>query len=548
MDRPPTEADYGEPLTEPCRRGDAHRPSTVDFHVDGAPALQTRAVADEIPGYRLVGRLGGGGMGEVFLACQLFPTRDDSVRTVAIKTIRTELLTSPRHRQIMENDIRIAALLHHPNIVRILEIGPADGPLYYTMPYLKGGTLADRIEGNRLAAREAATILLHVALAVEYLHSQPTPIIHLDLKPGNILLDDDGTPYVADFGLSRRVHTVDGKSVTRQPGGTPEYMAPEQFNGCLSPACDIYGLGAILYQMLTGRPPFVAADLEEARRQARDGELLPLRAWDAEIDSGLEAICLKCLDKDPARRYTSAGAVVEELRRFLAGETPEALNLRWYQSLRRHLGREVRLEAAGAWAKAMFWQALLTGMAYLGVYGLLWYDDTAWLYWVWLLGVLPLAEWGPWVVLRRGRRFDPREREIVLLWVCAGVAKAILFGLNCPLFGVARPEDVLEFFPAAMAVNGLMLCLEGRLYWGRLYIIGLLDFVVAIVMVGSLSLAPLLFGLWNSTVLVYMALHMRRRAPEGGPGTVRRTNSSPTIELPRAGGASERASGCSSCP
>jgi serine/threonine-protein kinase len=514
MNRPRADAASSEPITELFGHVEPRSQATVDFQAGATSDPQARTEIDGIPGYRLVGRLGGGGMGDVFLASQLFSTADDALRTVAIKTIRAELLTSRRHRQIMENDIRIAALLGHPNIVRILEVGPADGPLYYTMPYLKGGSLADKIDGAPLSARDAAAILLQVALAVEYLHSQPTPIIHLDLKPGNILLDDDGTAYVADFGLSRLMRAADGESVTRLAGGTPEYMAPEQFDGWVSPSCDIYGLGAILYKMLTGRPPFIPADLDEARRQAREHELLPPRAWDAQIDRGLEAISLKCLDKDPAQRYPSAAAVADELRRFLAGETPQALHPCWFQSLRRHVSREIRFDAAASWAEAMLWQAVLTCPAYLSVYGLLWLGSPAWLYWIWLVGLLPLAEWGPWLVLQRGRRRDSREREILLLWGCVGVAKAILFGLNCPLVGLMRPEDVLEFFPASMAVNGLMLCLEGRLYWGRLYIVGLLDFLAAIIMACVLPLAPLLFALWNSVVLVLMGLHMRRRAPK----------------------------------
>src|SRR5262249_6457326 len=147
------------------------------------------AQQDNIPGYRLMRRLGGGGMGDVFLASPLFSTPDDALPTVALKTIRAELLPSRRHRLVMENDIRIAALLDHPNIVRILQVGPADGTLYYTMPYLKGGTLAERIARKPLPSRAAAEFLLPVARAVAHLHGQPAPIIHLDLKPGNILLD-----------------------------------------------------------------------------------------------------------------------------------------------------------------------------------------------------------------------------------------------------------------------------------------------------------------------------------------------------------------------
>ena len=486
-------------------------PVAADAAPEARAAELTLAERESIPGYRLMRRLGGGGLGDVFLASQLFSTPDDALRTVALKAIQPEVLTSARHRLIMENDIRIAALLDHANIVRILHVGPANGALYYTMPYFKGGSLAERIDRKPLPPRDAVALLLPVARAVAYLHAQPAPVIHLDLKPGNILLDADGNPHVADFGLARLLQCADGQRVTQRPGGTPEYMAPEQFEGWVSAACDIYGLGAILYEMLTGRPPFVGATWGDTMRQAREQEPVPPRALNAGVDRGLEAVCLKCLEKDPKHRYRTAAELADDLGRVATGETPQALKLEWWEWLRRHLGREVRFEAAGPWSVALLWQAALSLPAYLSVYAILWLGCPAPVFWLWLLVLLPLAEWGPYVVPRQGRRYDPREREIMLLWLSVCAAKAILFGLTCPLLGPVRPDDVYRFFPASMAVSGLMLCLEGRLYWGRLYVFGLLDFLVAVVLTAWLDLAPLLFGVWNSVVLVWMALHMRSR-------------------------------------
>jgi serine/threonine-protein kinase len=477
----------------------------------GAEDASRAAPPESLPGYRLVRRLGGGGIGDVFLAVQLFSTPDDALRTVALKAIRAEVLASPRHRLIMENDIRIAALLDHPHIVRILHVGPADGALYYTMPFFPGGSLAERIDRKPLPSGEAAALLMPVAQAVAYLHRQPTPVIHLDLKPGNILLDRDGKPQVADFGLARFLQAEDGRQVTLRPAGTPEYMAPEQFDGWVSPACDIYGLGAILYEMLTGRPPFVGATWGETMRQAREQEPVPPRALNATVDRGLEAICLKCLEKDPAHRYRTALELAEDLERVLKDETPRALKVDWLEWLRRHLNHEIRFEAASPWSVALTWQAVLSLPAHLGVYAFVALDSPAPVYWFWLLVLVPAAEWVPYLVPRQGRRYDPREREILLLWVSVCIAKAILFGLTCPLWGHVRPEEVYRFFPASMAVSGLMLCLEGRLYMGRLYIFGLLDFLVAVLLASWLDLAPLLFAVWNSVVLLWMARYMRRR-------------------------------------
>jgi hypothetical protein len=196
----------------------------------------------------------------------------------------------------------------------------------------------------------------------------------------------------------------------------------------------------------------------------------------------------------------------------VAGETPKALKVKWPEWLSRHLKRETRFDAAGPWSVALLGQAVLSLPAHLSVYALLAWNSPAPVYWFWLLVLLPVAEWAPYVVAGKGRRYDPREREILLLWVSACITKAILFGLTCPLRGAVLPEDVYRFFPASMAVSGLMLCLEARLYWGRLYVVGLLDFLIAILLAAWLSLAPLLFAVWNSIVLLWMARHLRRRA------------------------------------
>jgi serine/threonine protein kinase len=492
------EATSPSPLREP-----------TDDSTEGPGEVKT---PDSFPGYRLGRRLGGGGIGDVFLAIQLFSTPDDALRVVALKAIRPEMLTSPRHRLIMENDVRIAALLDHPNVVRILHVGPADGTLYYTMPYFPGGSLAERIGRKPLPSREAAELLLPVSQAVAYLHRQPTPVIHLDLKPHNILLDAEGKPHVADFGLARLLQAEEGKQHTLRPSGTPEYVAPEQCDGWISPSCDVYGLGAILYEMLTGRPPFVGATWGETTRQVREQEPVPPRALNASVDRGLEAICLKCLEKKPEHRYLAVAELADDLARFLTGETPQALKVGWLEWLGRHLNHEVRFEASGPWSLALAWQAVLSLPAYLSVYAFLALDSPAPVYWFWLLVLLPMAEWGPYLVPRKDRRPDPREREILLLWVSVCIAKAILFGQNCPLWGPVQSENVQRFFPASMAVSGLMLCLEGRLYLGRLYVFGMLDFAVAILMASQLGLAPLLYAVWNSTVLLWLALHVRRRA------------------------------------
>jgi serine/threonine protein kinase len=470
-----------------------------------------RAGAEEwpaVPGYRLMRRLGRGGMGDVYLACQLFPTPDEALRPVALKTIRPELWTSREHRAQFIEEVRKAARLEHPHVVRALHVGPADGLLWFTMPLLAGGSLAERVAGTPLPSRQAAELLLPVARAVEYLHAQG--LVHLDLKPANVLLDGAGRPHVADFGMARLLPADGASYVTRGLGGTVSYMAPEQASDRVSTSCDVYGLGAVLYEMLTGRPPFRGATGLETLRQVRECEPVPPRALNPGVDRGLEAVCLKCLEKEPRHRYAGAAALADDVQAVLDGRVPTAQRQGLTEWLRRQLAAESHFEQPQRWRGALFAEAAATLAAHGLFWALLRTGPAAWLCWLWLL-LLTAAEWGPWLSAALGRQ-GPREREVLLFWVAAGLARAILFGLFCPPWGPAPPGQVVWAYPAWAALYGLLLCVEGKLYWGRLYLAGLADFAVALLLPLRIDLAPLLFGLWNSAVLVWIGVNLRRPA------------------------------------
>jgi serine/threonine-protein kinase len=261
--------------------------------------------------YRIIRELGRGGMGIVYEAEQV-----SLARRVALKVLPFHAGGNSMMRERLRREALAAASLDHPNVVPVYEVGEHDGWPYFSMKFVEGTTLAQRIAQGPLPAREAARLLAPVARGIAAAHRKG--ILHRDLKPSNILLDGDGRPLVSDFGLAK---TVDS-GITR-PGdvlGTPSYMAPEQAAGrTTGPECDVYGLGAMLYHVITGRPPFHAATAMETLRQVICDEPVPPRQLNRAIDRDAEIICLKCLAKEPLRRYDSADALAEDLERYLNG-------------------------------------------------------------------------------------------------------------------------------------------------------------------------------------------------------------------------------------
>ena len=270
-----------------------------------------------LSGYEVQDELGRGGMGVVYRAW------DQRLhRPVAIKMLLAGDFARPDERERFEREAEAAAGLRHANIVQVYQVGDHDGRPYFTMEFIEGGSLAERLAGAPLAAGAAAALIATLAEAVQAAHHRG--IVHRDLKPGNVLLTADGTPKIADFGLARRLDDRAGLTRSGIPLGTPNYMAPEQALGlthAIGPAADVYALGAILYEALTGRPPFRADTTAETLRQVVEQEPTPPSRWNAKVPRDLEVICLKCLRKEPHRRYPSAAALAEDLRRFERGES-----------------------------------------------------------------------------------------------------------------------------------------------------------------------------------------------------------------------------------
>jgi TolB-like protein/predicted Ser/Thr protein kinase len=270
--------------------------------------------------YELLEEIGRGGQGVVYRA------RQKSLnRLVALKVIGLSHWATEAHVKRFRLEAEAAASLNHPCIVPIYEVGERDGACYFSMGLVEGGQLDAVAKREPLPIRHAAELIAKLARTVSYAHGHG--ILHRDIKPGNILLDAKGEPHLTDFGLARLVETESTVTRTLEVLGTPSYMAPEQAvgnNAGVTRATDIYGLGAVLYQLLTGHPPFAGGTTYETVRLVLDTEPRQPRLWNPKIDRDLATICLKCLDKDPQRRYSSALALAQDLERWLKHEPVRA--------------------------------------------------------------------------------------------------------------------------------------------------------------------------------------------------------------------------------
>ena len=302
-------------LTEEVQTSNPQRPtSNAEFRREGRAPKLARMMTD-FGDYELLEEIGRGGQGVVYRA------RQKSLnRTVALKVIGLGHLAAEAQLKRFRLEAEAAARLDHPRIVPIHEVGERDGYYYFSMNFVEGGQLDEVVEHEPLSIRRAVELIAMLARAVHYAHEHG--ILHRDIKPGNILLDQKGEPHLTDFGLARLVETESTVTRTKEVFGTPSYMAPEQVtrDRTLTSATDVYALGAVLYQLLTGHPPFEGGTTYETMRLLLETEPRPPRLLNPKIDRDLSTICLKCLEKDPRRRYPSALALAKDLEHWLKHE------------------------------------------------------------------------------------------------------------------------------------------------------------------------------------------------------------------------------------
>ncbi|MCA8998298.1 MAG: serine/threonine protein kinase [Planctomycetaceae bacterium] len=324
------------------RLGSLAIPQTID---SGAPGSSSRSSSSltQLPrdfgAYELLEELGRGGMGVVYLG------RHRKLDThFAVKMIRTSEFASEEEIRRFFQEAQAASRLKHPNIVSVHDAGELDGLPFLVMQYIRGETLSERTKREPLDLDGAVRILIPVARAVDYLHSQG--IIHRDVKPANVLIDDDGVPHVTDFGLAKVFNVNQEQTATGTVIGTPAYMAPEQAWGKTNTVCaanDIYSLGAILYELIVGQTPFPESNPLDQILRLRDSEPRPPRRVNPLVPIELEQICLRCLEKQPGLRYETAKDLADDLERFLHSEPITLKPIGVWQRIRRWVRREPAL-------------------------------------------------------------------------------------------------------------------------------------------------------------------------------------------------------------
>jgi serine/threonine protein kinase len=337
-------------------------PAATGGAIPAAPAPEPDRPS--IPGYEILAELGRGGMGVVYKARHVALQR-----VVALKMIRWGGHSGQAEAQRFIREARAGANLRHPNVVQVYDIGEYEGRPYFSLEYVEGSSLDRKLREGPLPPREAARLVEQITRGIQAAHEQG--LIHRDLKPANILLTEEGTPKITDFGLAKKLDEEEaGLTQAGAIMGTPSYMAPEQARGdnlSIGAATDVYALGGILYELLTGQPPFGRAAVAETLYRALSEDPVPPRQLNPRVPRDLETICLKCLQKEPAKRYASAATLAEDLHRFLEAEPIQA----------RPVGR---LERAVKWVrrrptlKAFLWLSAVAG----GVALLLWLLRLLW--------------------------------------------------------------------------------------------------------------------------------------------------------------------------
>jgi serine/threonine-protein kinase len=462
-----------------------------------APLASVPPLVPTVPGYEILAELGRGGMGVVYKARHRHLNR-----IVALKMILVGGHASEADLIRFRTEAEAVARLQHPGIVQIYEVGEHNGLPYFSLEYCPGGSLEKKLNGTPLPPKEAARLVQTLSQAMYAAHREQ--IIHRDLKPSNVLLTADGTPKVTDFGLAKQLDAPGQQTQSGAVLGTPSYMAPEQASGRnkeVGPASDGYALGAILYELLTGRPPFRAETPLDTLCQVLQREPAPPRLLNPNVPRDLETICLKCLEKNPHRRYPSAAELAADLERFLAGEVIVARSVNWVDRLKYALERsqyDVEFRAYGN----MFLLFALVMLLAEGVVNLL------------LLFRQPLAFLGlthAAELLLLGvlfwrcrfsslRRVSTAERLMMAVWV-GYLATLLVLALHFRLMAGWTLEVDLTLYPLFAAVTGMPFLILGSCYWGWCNAFGAAFYGLTLLMTYDLRWAPMEFGvLWAAAL------------------------------------------------
>jgi hypothetical protein len=429
----------------------------------------------------------------------VFKAREPGLnRLVAIKMVLPGALPDDSELQRFHTEASAAANLQHPHIVAVHRVGQLGERHFFTMDYIDGPSLTQRLAQGPLPGRTAARYVAAVARAIHHAHQNG--VLHRDLKPANILLDAADQPHVTDFGLAKHFTTDSGQTRTGAILGTPSYMAPEQASGSkdIGPACDVYGLGALLYELLTARPPFRGETPLDTLQQVLEVEPAPPRLLNPKVDRDLETICLKCLAKQPRQRYTTAQEVADDLERYLGGDSIHARSLNVLDRLARTLERSQYDVEFAAYGTLLYWFAFIVAAMHVLKYVLIQARQPIAL--ILLSQVLQFALMG--VVFWRYRKHgvlpkSTAERHMWSVWLAYLTASVLVSVICRVLFGADKLYESI-LYPFYAVVTGLAFFALGSNYWGGCYAFGVAFFALPALMFLHLDWGGLEFGgLWT---------------------------------------------------
>ena len=454
-----------------------------------------------IGSYHIECEIARGGMGVVYRA-----TQQGLDRPVALKLISSGVLASREERRRFRIEAEAAARLHHPGIIAIHEIGSWQGYEYFSMTLVDGPTLQNTVDAKCFDDAATAKTVRDIAQAVAYAHH--AGIVHRDLKPDNILLSPEGRPMVTDFGLAKWHR--DGTLMTRtgQVLGTPNYMSPEQAGGRADcdTAADIYSLGAILYALLTGRPPHAGTSAAEVLRSVLQDEPLAPRHHRREVPPVLEQICLKAIRYEPASRYASADALADDLDRYLAGEATSADSSGLLDRVTREINRDQHQSHFVHWSRTLVTLGVVIFVAHAVMFALVqagWSADVA--YWIPRGGMMVVLMA---IIFRsRGGSLTPRtvaERPVFSIWL-GYLATLATMNILCSVYDIDQGDRFA--IPAALSGFGFI-AMAGHV-WGGAAILGVLFQGTAIAAVYFPETSPLIFGGTWLLSLCVLAWHYR---------------------------------------
>jgi serine/threonine-protein kinase len=463
--------------------------------------------------YQLLEELGQGGMGIVFRARER-----QRGRIVALKRLLRGVGSSGQDLDRFRVETHAASHLAHPHIVPVFQVGEIDGQPYFTMQYVEGTTLARRLAEGPMAGLDAARMLVPVCRAIHYAHDRG--ILHRDLKPSNVLIDRQGHPFVSDFGLAKRLEPRADHSLTPSGAlvGTPGYMSPEQAAGSLrrgplGPGCDVYSLGAVLYHMLVGRPPFQAASPVETMMQVMEQDPVPPRVLNPSVNPDLEMITLRCLQKQPEMRYGSAGALAEDLEAFLRDEPVSARSTSLRALAGRLLGETHHARVLENWGQLWIYHSIAL---------LIFFGATNWLElagvrerWPYvLIFTVGLGTWAAlfWTMRRRGGPISFVERQLAHIWGAGIVAINLVFLVEW-LLGL----PVLSLITMIAVSNGMLFMVKGGILSGAYYLQAAAVFLAIPPMVWFPRFAPLIFGVVAGTCFFITGWKYKLRRQRSAP-------------------------------